>query len=131
MTTESDSLRVSLAVPQTVVQGDTVVVTYRAENISTRTLTMYLLGRTPTLDIRVTNAEGVEIWRRLEGEVVPAVLRVETLPPGGAVIVSEAWNLRTRRGEAARPGRYSITAELVLESGVLRSGDVSLQVLPR
>lgn len=131
MPTESDSLRVSLAVQETAMQDDTVLVTFRAENISTRTLTIYLLGRTPTLDIRVTNAEGVEVWRRLEGEVVPAVLRVETLQPGGAVIVSEPWNLRTKRGESIPPGRYSIHAELVLESGVLRSGEASLQVLPR
>jgi hypothetical protein len=131
MTTESDSLRVSLGVPESAVQDDIVPVTFRAENISTRTLTMYLLGRTPTLDVRVTNADGVEVWRRLEVELVPSILRVETLQPGGAVIVTEMWGLRTRLGESITPGRYSISAELVLESGVLRSGAVSLDILAR
>jgi hypothetical protein len=112
----ADSLRLWLDVPAQVRAGAPVAVTVHVENISIRALDLYLRGRELTFDVVVTRADGSVVWRRLEGEVIPAILRVETLAPGRRISATAEWDQRTRSGERAGPGSYSVRAEILTDS---------------
>ena len=77
---------------------------------------MQLLGRTPTADFRISDAEGQPIWTRLRGQTMLGALRLYPLDPGKALVFRAAWDGRDDSGSIARPGEYLIR-------GVLLTGD--------
>lgn len=124
----ADSLHVRLIVPDTVAAGAPIAIVVRLENLSDRTLTLYLVGRTIAFDLIVERPDGAVAWRRLEGEVVPAIVRLETLPPGEALLLRHAWDQRSNAGEAVAPGTYRIRAEVLTEGEAIRSGAQILRI---
>jgi hypothetical protein len=78
-----DTLRLHLQIGDSIPRGRTVPVVLRIENVSGRALDLYLRGREPTFDLLVfREGEPDPVWRLLEGEVIPAILRVDSLEPG-------------------------------------------------
>ena len=125
----ADSLHLELEIPDTVSAGDPVPVTLRARNTTERTLTLYLTGRDIVFDVTVQRDEGSDVWRRLEGEVVQAILRLETLPPGEALVLEATWNQRSNAGEPVPPGDYTVTAEIPTEVNRLVFPPASLVIV--
>lgn len=111
----ADTLRLQIEAPEVVVPGEAVPVLLRVENVSGGTLDLYLRGRTIAFDLVVSRADGSVVWRLLEGEVIPAILRIETLPPGAALELRGMWDQRDNAGEEVRPGSYTVRGELLTE----------------
>jgi hypothetical protein len=123
-----DSLRLSLELPAEVDAGEPVAFVFRVENVSGRTLDLYLRGRTIAFDVIVTRPDGAAVWRRLEGEIIPAILRIETLAPDEALELADTWLQRSDAGDAVPPGEYRVHAELLTESEPLRSAALPLRI---
>jgi hypothetical protein len=116
-----DSLAVGLTVPDRVREGEEIRFTFRAENVSGGPLDLYLRGREITFDAVVTDLEGAQVWRRLEGELIPAILRLEPLSAGGVLELSGLWNQRRSSGVMVPPGTYCIQVELLTEGAPILS----------
>jgi hypothetical protein len=65
---------------------------------------VYLRGRAITIDVEVTRADGAVVWRRLEGEMIPAIVHLRTLAPGERLEVETTWDQRATGGKAVEPG---------------------------
>jgi hypothetical protein len=114
--TPSDSVRLHLDVPGQVRVSDRIPIAVRVENVTDRTLDLYLTGRPLAWDVIVTDATGAVVWRRLEGEIIATALRIETLAPGAALELDDAWDQRTKDGAAVAAGTYSVRAEILTET---------------
>jgi hypothetical protein len=68
-------------------------------------------------DIVVETPEGTVVWRRLDGVVIPAVLRLRTLQPGQAIGFTDTWLQRTNDGRAVPTGTYQVRGELPIAGG--------------
>lgn len=124
----SDSLRLSLDAPERVGPGEKAPLTLQVENVSGRSLDLYLRGRTIAFDLVVTDEEGDPVWSRLHDEIIPAILRVEHLAAGDTLVLRDAWDGRTDAGESAPPGRYRVQGVLLTEGEPLRTPIRSLRV---
>ena len=127
----SDSLRLRLEAPAQVIVGEPVPIALRVENVSERPLTLYLTGRSIAFDIIVEAVDGTLVWRRLEGEVIQSVLRLQTVNPAEALVLEEVWDQRTRSGYPVAPGEYRVRAELFTEQGSLAPPHQHLRILSR
>ena len=110
-----DSLQVALDVRS---EGS-VRFMLQVRNVAPRQVALLLRGRSPTLDVEVRRAGGEIIWRRLEGEVVQAIVQVRVLEPGEVLQVAAEWDRRLSGGGSAAPGAYEAAALLLLEEGGL------------
>jgi len=125
----ADSLRLWLEVPERVGAGTVVPIRLRIENVSGRVLDLYLRGRSLTFDVVVTRAGGSLVWRRLEGEIIPAIVRIEVLGPGQRLEAHAQWDQRTSTGELAGPGAYTLTGQLLTDAAEhLETLPVSLRI---
>jgi hypothetical protein len=114
--TSNDSLRLHLDMPGEVAVGEAVPITVRAENITDRTIDLYLTGRPIAWDVIITDATQTMVWRRLEGEIIAAALRIETLAPGDSLVLSGEWDQQRRDGRAVPPGTFTVRAEILTET---------------
>ena len=55
----------------------------KAPIAAARTVDVYLLGREPTMDVIVERDTGGRVWRRLEGDVIPAIALLRADELGG------------------------------------------------
>jgi hypothetical protein len=111
----ADSLTFQILVPDDVRSGERVPLVLRIENRGARPLDLYLRGRTITADLEVTRADGEPVWRRLEGEIIPAILHIRTLAPGERLEVEAEWNQRTLEGALVATGVYRVRGLLLVE----------------
>lgn len=130
LTVHADSLELGLEVQEQARIGEPVRITFRAENMSGRTLDLSLRGRTIAFDVIVSDAEGVVVWRRLQDAVIPAILRIETLEPGGVLEVDDTWDQRTNAGDPVPSGTYTLRGELLTDASPLRTPETSLRIAP-
>ena len=129
MTAQSfDSFRLDLEVPVEARVGSAVRITLRVENLGDQPIDLYLRGRTIAFDVIVRRDSGEIVWRRLENAIIPAVLRIETLPPHGMLELHADWGLETTTGASVTPGTYAVQGVLVTEDAELRTVPVSLHV---
>jgi hypothetical protein len=117
----NDSLRLYLDLPKEVKVGEEVVMTLRVKNAADRPLDLYLTGEPPAFDLIVTDEEGEVVWRRLEGQVVTMVLRLETLAPAAALTFSHPWDQRDDDGVPVAPGTFTVRGEVLTEGDPLVS----------
>ncbi|HEX9631388.1 MAG TPA: BsuPI-related putative proteinase inhibitor [Gemmatimonadales bacterium] len=110
-----DSVFLRLIVPGEVRAGQPVPLGLRIEHRGTRPLDLYLRGRAITVDIEVARADGEVVWRRLEGQIIPAILHIRTLAPGERLEVDVEWDQRTTGGAPVAPGAYVARALLLAE----------------
>jgi hypothetical protein len=129
MTTDDaagDSLQLEIQAPARVVRGAAVAIVLRVANVSGRDLDLYLRGRTVAFDIVVMDDGGNTVWRRLDGDIIPAIIRLETLRAGNALELRDEWLQVTQHGEPAPAGTYLVRGELLTEGEPLLTDTVRL-----
>lgn len=120
---------VTLEAPESVVLGSVIPITMRIENRSASSLALYLSGRDTVCDLSVTNASGDVVWRRLEGEILPAILRLEVIEPGKTVEFADTWDQRDDTGRLVPPGSYTVRGAVPTDgSSTLESPAVELRI---
>lgn len=125
---EADTLRLWLDVPGAVRTGEPVPIRLHVQNVSGRPLELHLRGRQIAFDLAVYDAEGETVWRRLEGAVIPGILRLEPLAPGDSLVLTHSWDQRSNRGEAVAPGAYIVTGEVLTDGEPLPASGVPLGI---
>ena len=125
------SLRLSVVAPGEVRAGETVPIILRAVNTSDRPLDLYLRGRTIAFDVVVTRADGDTVWRRLEGQIIPAILQLRTLAPRETLELRADWDQSDNRGRRVSAGVYTVRALLLTDSAPLATDAAELRVTPR
>jgi len=125
-----DSLRLRIDAPDSVRAGDPMTITLVVENVSGRALELYLRGRTIAFDLIVRAGDGSVVWRRLEDEIVPAILRLEPLGPDATLALEGQWDQRSNARTRVPPGEYSIIGELFTEGEPLQTPPRPLRILP-
>ena len=126
-----DSLQLRLDLPSEARLGATVPITLRVENASDRSLTLYLRGRTIAFDVIVERDDGRVVWRRLEGDVVPAIVAVRTLGPREVMELHARWDQRTNRRRRVAAGLYSVRGALLTDMPTpLETAAVQLRIVP-
>lgn len=128
--TTSDSLRLRIEVAPQVPAGEPVQIRLLVENVSARSLDLYLRGRTLAFDLVVSRADGTVVWRRLADEAIPAILRLETLSSGARLDLQDTWDQRTNAGQPVPDGAYLIRGEVLTEGPPLVTPDEPLRVGP-
>jgi len=103
----------------------------RVSNRGARPLDLYLRGRTVTVDVVVTRAGGEVVWRRLEGEIIPAIVHLRTLAPGERLEVAAVWDQRTNLGIPAGPGEYAARGFLLVEGDPVPTPPAAFRVVAR
>ena len=92
-------------------------------------MTLQLLGRKPTADFRISDADGRPIWTRLRGQTMLGALRLYPLDPGKALVLRAVWDGRDDGGSPAPPGEYLIRGVLLTDDpGGLPSSPLRLRV---
>ena len=131
MTTRWPTLRLTLDVPGRVRAATRVPIVLRAENTGSAPLDLYLRGRTIAFDVTIDRSSGERVWRRLEGEIVPAIVQLRTLAPGEIMALEASWDQRDANGGAVSPGDYVVRASLLTDMPEsLDSDRVPLRVVP-
>jgi hypothetical protein len=92
-----------------------VPLVFRITNISKASVTLQLLGRTPTADFQVSDARGRIVWSRLRGRTLLGALRLFPLPAGKALSFRQVWNQRTDAGAPVAPGEYLLRGVLLTD----------------
>ena len=122
-------IRLTLRIPERVRAGIVVPIIMLVENTSAKPLELYVRGREMTCDFVVRAPGGDIVWRRLEGEVIPAILRLEVLLPAQPIAFRDSWDQVGYSGDLVAPGVYSVTgAVLTDESSTLESAAITLRI---
>jgi len=123
--------RVSLVVPDTVVRSAKVPIVIRVSNTTSAPLDLYLRGRDIAFDITITDSTRAEVWRRLEGETVLAIVQIKTLGPGETLELSDEWDQRTKGGTPVAAGVYAVRGSVLTDgSSSLVSNEAHLVIKP-
>jgi hypothetical protein len=122
--------RLEIDVPPRVAAGDSVRIVLRATNDGPGPLELSLMGRSVTFDIAVANADGAVVWRRLEGQVIPAILQIRILAPDESLELEHVWDQRTNAREPVRPGTYTVTGTILTDGRPLRTPAAPLRIMP-
>lgn len=112
----SSRIRLRLDIPERVRAGEPVAMALVVENAGDGPLELHLRGRQIAFDLIVTDDAGADVWRRLHGEILPAILRLETLPPRGSLELRHTWDQRTSGGALATPGAYGVRGALLTDA---------------
>jgi len=129
--TTIDSMRFEIVVPESVRTGEAVPIALRLTNTGREQLTVYLQGRPIAFDVTVRRVDGAVVWRRLEGEVVSAILAVRHLEPGATLEFKEVWRQLSNTGEAVQPGDYRVTGSLSTDAREpLQTSPALLRIVP-
>lgn len=126
----ADSLDLELVLPARVRAGAPVPIMLRVRNRTERTLDLYLRGRTATFDVVIVSPRGEVVWRRLEDEIIPAIVHLRTLAPDERLEVETVWNQRTKAGKQVRPGEYTVRGLLLVEGDPLETRLTPLRIDP-
>ena len=110
--------------------GARVPFTLVIENRGPEPVPLGLTGRPIAFDVIVTAADGAEVWRRLRGRVVAAVLQVRLLGPGEVMELAGEWDQRDDAGRPVAPGTYRVRAVVPAEPAELAAGPVELRIAP-
>jgi intracellular proteinase inhibitor BsuPI len=121
---------VELLAPSKVRVGDTVEIVLRVRNDGPKPIDLELSGRPVGFDIVVTGADGREVWRRLEGTAVAAILMLLTLQPGEARDFTARWGQVDSTGRAVSPGRYVLQGVLPMGRRQMTTGRRDLIIEP-
>lgn len=124
-------MQLEIALPATARAGESVPMTLWLKNTDRRPVNVYLQGRPAAFDIIVSRSDGIPVWRRLEGAVIPAILQVRTLAPGEVLEFRDTWAQRSNLGKSIGPGEYLVTGVLPTDPPAeLRTQAVPLRILP-
>jgi hypothetical protein len=88
---------------------------FTVTNTSRVSVTLQLLGRTPTADFQVTDLRGETIWSQLRGQTLMGALRLFPLEGGKQLSFRQVWNQHSDSGSAVPPGEYLIRGVLLTD----------------
>jgi len=95
--------------------GERVPLVLRVTNAGTESVTLYLMGRTPTVDFQISDSHGRMVWSRLRGQTMLAALRVYPLDAGEQLVLRYTWDGRSDSGAPIAPGDYLIRGVLLTD----------------
>lgn len=120
---------VTVHAPESVPPGAAIPITMRVENKSGEPLELYLRGREIAYDFVVIASDGGMVWRRLEGQIVQAILRLEVLAPGQVLEFRDNWDQRDIGGKLVPPGLYTLRGTVLSDGSLtLESSAVPLRI---
>lgn len=122
-------LQLTLEAPEAAAAGEPVTYAVVIRNNGSQSLDLHLQGREPIFDLRVTDEAGITLWRRLEGQSVQAILRLDTLDPGESITLEDVWDQRDASGRFVAPGLYALQAEVLTDAQSLMSQTSPLRVV--
>jgi hypothetical protein len=100
-------------------------------NLDSQPRDLYLRGRDIAFDISISDASGRTFWRRLEGEIIPAIIQLRTLGPGESFTLVHHWDQKNKRGKPAPTGVYRVRAEVLTDgSASLAATEMPLVIEP-
>ena len=124
------TMRLTLEVPDTVRLGEPVPIRLKLVNPSNHPVDVVLQGRPTAFDVIVSGSTG-PVWRRLEREVVAAILQLRRLGPSDSLVLDTEWDQRDRSGVPVSPGEYTVTGELPSDPpAAFRSPPARLRIVP-
>ena len=125
-----DSVAFRVHAPTSVHVGEPLPIELVLTNRTERPLTLYLQGRPLAFDITIRREDGSVVWRRLEGQVVSAILAMRQLAPAESLTFEAVWDGRRSGGRPVAPGRYQIVGSLRTDTPEgLTTLPVPLQIL--
>jgi intracellular proteinase inhibitor BsuPI len=99
-----------------------VPLVFRVTNTTSTTVTLHVMGRSPTADFHVTDRDGLTIWNRLRGQIMLGALRLFPLGAGNELTFRHVWDGRDDNGHLVPSGEYGVMGVLVTDDpGGLRS----------
>lgn len=125
-----DSLRFQVVAPDSVRSGQPVPIILRLVNSGDKPATVYLQGRPIAFDIAIRGTDGAVVWRRLEGQVVSAILAVRELAPGEALTFADTWRQADNAGGPVPPGEYTVTGSLATDREPLLTPPARIRIVP-
>ena len=126
-----DSLSFTLDVPEKVARGAPIPIRLRLANLSPRTIEVHLTGRETVFDIVATDSSGREVWRRLGGQPVLAILQLRPLGPGEAIEFNASWDQGGAGGARIPAGTYRLVGELPGDAPEpLRTAPKTVEITP-
>ena len=78
-------------------------------------ITLQLMGRVPSADFQVSDAQGRLVWSRLRGQTMMGALRLYPLDAGKSLSFRHTWDQRADTGRLAPPGDYTIRGVLLTD----------------
>lgn len=131
MTAVSDSVGLQLLVAGPVRAGAAVRFSMLVQNLTARPLDLYLRGRESTFDVVVARPASEVVWRRLEGEITPAIVHIRTLAPTERFELVAEWDQRTKQGTSVPPGEYTARGLLLVEGEPLATLTQTFRIAER
>lgn len=113
--TLNTQLRLTLEAPERARLGAPVPLVFTVTNAARVSVTLQLLGRTPTADFQVSDPRGRIIWTRLQGQTLLGALRLFPLHAGKDLSFRQVWKQRTDTGCPVAPGEYLIRGVLLTD----------------
>jgi hypothetical protein len=101
-------LELRLEVPAEARSGAMVPVRLVLVNHGIEPVEVGLSGNPIAFDLVVTDANGAEVWRRLEGVAVEDILVTRTVLPGREIEFQDYWAQRDQSGRRVPPGTYRL-----------------------
>lgn len=117
-----------LGAPESARSGGRVRFTLTLTNDSAEPADFYLRGRDIAFDITVAGVDEAIVWRRLQGEILPAIVQIRGLAPHEKMEMHAQWDLRRNDGTRVPPGDYTVRGFLLTESDPLESPPIPLRI---
>jgi hypothetical protein len=92
-----------------------VPLVFTVVNAGRISVTLQLLGRTPTADFRISDSRGRLVWSLLRGQTLMGALRLFPLEAGMRLSFRQVWNQRTDTGSPVAAGDYLIRGVLLTD----------------
>lgn len=111
--------------------GTPVPMTLSIRNSGPHPVELYLTGRPAAFDITVSGRDGTVVWRRLHGQIVPAILQILELLPNESLEMRDEWTQSTNSGVRVEPGIYAVQGELLTPDPDrrLRTGVITIEIV--
>lgn len=92
-------------------------------------VTLHLMGRTPTADFRISDSAGRPVWSLLRDQTMLGALRLYPLDPAKRLTFHQTWDQRADTGGMVPSGEYVIRGVLLTDDpGGLASPPVRLLI---
>lgn len=101
-------LELRLEAPAQVRAGQPVPLRLVLTNRGDRPVEVELTGQPIAFDFAVVASDGTEVWRRLVGVPIEAILQPRTLAPGQEIAFTDSWDQRTNTGQPVTAGAYRV-----------------------
>lgn len=117
-----------LTTPESARSGARIRFSLTLTNNAAERIDFYLRGREIAFDIVVVAADETIVWRRLQGEIIPAIVQIRALAPRETLDLMAHWDQRSNGGTRVAPGDYTVRASLLTEGDPLEAPPVRIRI---